>query len=177
MILQVASGIPGPRWRVSSHIFQDFWRWRYRELSEKVTDGSHEPPPGMQWEWGGARNDTDWCLGNKVSSEERKLCHTACETWTCPKFARDVVRDMFLAKPNWDEFHGISFGHFMFSAFGWGNWIGEGTDEFGNHSFVKKKSWSCFGPVLEGYVLFDDSDLLDPNAPFFGFYMLRWAPP
>ena len=24
---------------------QDFWRWRYLELSEKVADGSHEPPP------------------------------------------------------------------------------------------------------------------------------------
>eukprot|EP00434_Breviolum_minutum_P022573 symbB.v1.2.019918.t1/scaffold1650.1/size135921/7 len=50
--------------------WQDFWRWRYLELSEKVADGSHEPPPGMQWEWGGARNDTDWYQASEEFVQE-----------------------------------------------------------------------------------------------------------
>ena len=117
---------------------KDFWRWRYLELSEKVTDGSHEPPPGMQWEWGGARNDTDWCLGK---------WKTTCEIWTCPTFERDFVReDMFLAKAIW-RFVGTrnTFRIFDFSTLGWGSEIGEGTDEFGNLWSCSKKSMELLG--------------------------------
>lgn len=43
--------------------WDDFWKWRLKGLHSLREGDSAQiqtPPPGMQWEWGSSRNDTDW---------------------------------------------------------------------------------------------------------------------
>jgi len=45
--------------------WDDFWHWRLKGITAKGGGSAdaglpHEPPPGMEWEWGNSVNDTDW---------------------------------------------------------------------------------------------------------------------
>mmetsp|Transcript_98085 Transcript_98085/g.184441 ORF Transcript_98085/g.184441 Transcript_98085/m.184441 type:complete len:370 (-) Transcript_98085:81-1190(-) len=62
----VAADVEMWRWncrQCKQEWWRDFWRWRLEADSSGHNPGDlkpQPPPPGMDWEWGDARNDTDW---------------------------------------------------------------------------------------------------------------------
>lgn len=62
--------------------WKDFWRWRLEGIKngsvvgEHAHRAGHAPPPGMEWEWGGATNDTDWFGASAELVNEVVLPHT-----------------------------------------------------------------------------------------------------
>lgn len=58
--------------------WRDFWRWRLEADAAGHNPGDLQPrppPPGMDWEWGDARNDTDWWGASREIVEKVVLAH------------------------------------------------------------------------------------------------------
>lgn len=63
--------------------WRDFWRWRLEADSSGHNPGDlkpQPPPPGMDWEWGDARNDTDWWGASREIVDKVVLVHVDAST-------------------------------------------------------------------------------------------------